>query len=380
MESKRTIDNCQKRKDNRVILLTGAGASQGLGYPTFDELRRFVANENGEIGFIIQNASIELESQINRSAEYEASIIMLREYERINRVLKTDRVLGNMYKPIPGIREGEIEDKLKQAMEKCYRVLWEQYGPHRIDRKGKAFAALPIMFEQMASRNHGVLDIYTTNYDCSYQVLASSCDNVSFYSHIDNQTGEFNEGCWYNPNIDICNEGIPKIYIHRLHGCVAWVNANRLDENGVFYERFGAGTTDIAAHAINDATLDNMCIKLIASQPILGTNRVFTSAYEEFSEQLEKIDILLVWGYSFRDPEITRTINSVLLVRRDRPFRIHYIDPFLSEAAALHNIQLTLRAASTLRAEAFTPKWVDWIPGDGRESLINKIITIIEEV
>jgi hypothetical protein len=190
-------------------------------------------------------------------------------------------------------------------------------------------------------------------------------------SHISNVDGNFQEMLWYYMNAKLENADIPKVFIHRLHGCIAWFNHTDIDGGaGYVNEWFGAGG-DLCVPVDQ---LSSMCIKLLASQ-LSGTNRAFASAFDEFSQHLRTVDNLIIWGYSFRDLEVTRQINQALITR-DRPFNIFYIDPFLTEYAAKNNFIATLRNAPVSICAVFAPKQVHWTPPDGYQRLIDILLEI----
>ena len=137
-------------------------------------------------------------------------------------------------------------------------------------------------------------------------------------------------------------------------------------------EVYGAGS-DLEIK--DDDFLDQMCIKLIASQ-LVGTNPAFASAFDEFCGHLRTTELLLVWGYSFRDLEVVRAISHAFS-ERQLPLRVIYLDPFLSEATARDTIERTLLAAPIQTAADFRPKRITWTPPDGLDSLVPAIMRAI---
>jgi hypothetical protein len=250
--------------------------------------------------------------------------------------------------------------------------LVQSYGPNVIKIDSKEFKFLVQLLEILSHKN-SPLHIYTTNYDCSYQVFASNCNNISFYTHIHNEKGSFGES-WYNSRKDLEESNLPEICVHRLHGCVTWFNEkDKEGGSGDTLEKYGSGGGDRKIQ-ISDEELHSMCIKLVTSQ-LTGTNRVFTSAFEEFSEHLKNIKTLLVWGYSFQDYEVTRKINDALSLRENDPFKIYYIDPYLTEYAVKENIRKTLRNnAPDQESKHFNPIQIEWTPNEGREELVKQIL------
>ena len=360
---------------NDFILLAGAGASCGIGYPTLNGVLKQAVLENDDIADLIRKIHNSIEIGNINTAVFEEIISKIKECINIVHLLRTYPVLRDEIRQIPqDITNGNLETKFRKALIRCYKILVKSYGPDIIKTDSNDFNFLAQLYEVL-SRKNSRLDIYTTNYDCSYQVFASNCNNVSFYSHIHNEKGSFGES-WYNSRKDLEQSNLPEIYVHRLHGCVTWFNdKDKEGGSGDTLEKYGSGGGDKEIQ-ISDEELHSMCIKLVASQ-LTGTNRVFASAFEEFNKHLKDIKILLVWGYSFQDLEVTRLINDALSSRPDNPFKIFYIDPYLTEFGVKENIRKTLRNAPVQESKHFTPIQIDWTPNDGREELIKNIIKII---
>jgi len=370
------VENINYRSNNKppVIILAGAGASVQLGYPTLDDLMQQAVIGNDQIADLIRDVRNSINVKKYMTAVFEEMIVKIKDNIRIAEMLRNDYVLKKEIGQISNdVSTGRVEIKFKEALVRCYQVLVESYGPDIINKGGREFDFTISLFRSLATIT-GELDIYTTNYDCTYQVLGSRCSDLCFRSHISNQDGNFQELAWYNINKDIKDNNISKIYVHRLHGCIAWFN-NIDDEGGSGFinERFGAGG-DLQ---VPIEQLSSMCIKLITSQ-LIGTNRAFASAFDEFNQHLTTIKKLIVWGYSFRDLEVTRQINQALFSRRE-PFEIYYIDPFLTEYAARNNIVMTLRNAPIQISDKFIPKQIKWTPSDGLNDLINKVLNIVNE-
>jgi hypothetical protein len=360
----------------KFIFLAGAGASCDLGYPSLDNLMQQAIIGNDEIADLIRRVRDSINVKKFGTAEFEEIIVKIKDYIRISSLLRSDYVLREEIRQISNdILQGKVEVKFSRALIKCYDILVKSYGPNIINRNSKEFDFLKNLFLAIA-KSSPAFHIYTTNYDCTYQVLASNCHDLSFMSHINNQNGDFQEMAWYNIRKDLTDKRLPEIFIHRLHGCVAWYNNCDYDGGtGCTSEKLGSGGD--SEMVVPEEQLSTMCIKLVASQ-LLGTNRTFASAFDEFSQHLITTKILIVWGYSFRDLEVTRQINQALL-SRNTPFKIYYIDLYLTEYAAKNNILKTLKNAPIQISEHFEPRQIRWTPHDGYEELIKKLLKIIEE-
>ena len=352
-----------------IVLLAGAGASSYLELPALDDLLSQAHLGNDDVADRIRRTRDVIQSEPDRYriAVFEELIARLIYYLDIAIRLRTDFVFRQELGLLSHDVDNRIfEQKWKNALTRCYQILIEEYGPKKINSNSEEFRTTLKLLEELAKLNSGELHIYTTNYDCSYQVLASNCKSMSFRTHISNNNGNFTDS-WYYANHDTESSNLPSVYIHRLHGCVAWFTVS-----GVTREEFGTETELTIPHG------DNLLnIKLVASK-LIGENPVLSSAFEEFTIQLQKAKILFVWGYSFRDLEVLRVINNTFSIQND--LKICYLDPYLPINQVVNNIQRALLSAPILYAPQFRNLVrVNWIPQDGHEKLIEVVIETLRK-
>lgn len=356
-----------------IVLLVGAGASNYLGLATLDGLVQQTIFGNDSVATRIKNTCNSIQAHTRHaSAQFEELISQLRYYLDVAETLWRDSTFknelgGNMPSTVD---TGDLYFKWKATLTRCYRTLLEEFGPRRVDPSSEAFKTVLKLLGELAAKNSGRLHVYTTNYDCSFQVLASNCQDLVFYTHIDNENGSFMDR-WYKVNRELNEHERPSIYIHRFHGCVGWF----ADPSRPFglEEVFGTGgNLDIE----DDNKLFDMKIKLTSSQPI-GTDPAFSLAFQEFCEHLNHVKVLLVWGYSFRDSEILRYIT---LACSQRPgLSILYIDPYVTEVKARQRIISTMKNAPIPVDMSFRPRRIDWKPSDGHNELVQKVIKSVNE-
>lgn len=356
-----------------VVLLVGAGASAYLGYPTLDQALRSLELGPGDdpsVELILKTRrAIDFSLQRISVAVFEELIAKLKYYLQITETLMTDSTftgeLGPLHYSVP---TGTFARKWKDALTKCYRLFIAEYGPDKIRYDTPEVKTTLELFSKLAKLNSGRLHIYTTNYDCTYQVMATRFAVLSFFSHIDNAKGTFRDA-WYPIRPTLTNPDLPRIYIHRLHGCVAWFTQEAPHE---IREVYGAGSD---LEIIDEDLLHKMCIKLITTQEI-GKNVAFLTAYEEFCNQLESARALIIWGSSFRDMEVLRAINNSFAIRKT-PLPIYYINPNLNEAAVKENIRNTLRPVPVVVSKHFAPKRIEWWVHQPGEVLIKAVLNAV---
>jgi len=374
-----------KTRDNtnsKMILLAGAGFSYDLGYRKLkDQLINMMKTE----GFISY-----LMNKVGQIGSIEMLINRLNKYKEIDNWIRwDDPILRDAYDVRLEMRGGDFH----HALTSCYETLVKNYGPKdsNIAYQNK-FRARAEILQKIAKANKpsNVLDIYTTNYDCAFQYMASEKDQpkLTFLTHISNEKvknkdGEFKAGKWYDPMENYLDTDIraylPNVYIHRLHGCIAWYNKKEKGRVVSAHEKDGAGgTTPFVFEGDRDYFLYNLCIKLIGSE-YLSAKEVSSSAFNEFYDQLTRIDTLLVWGYSFRDVEVLRQINHALLARK-KPFRIYYISEIVSAGLVQknideikNNIDETLKNTPTSLSPDFIPIRLNWNKDLGYDALAREI-------
>jgi hypothetical protein len=353
---------------NDVVLLIGAGVSSYLGLPSLDDLLQQAIIGDDDVGHRIRNTRNAIEAYTRHSkAVFEELISQLRYYLEVSEMLRKDNTfISELEGHLPqSIEYGNVQRKWHDALTRCYRILLQEYGPLKINPKSPEFHTVLNLIGELAKINSGKLHIYTTNYDCSFQVMASNCLDLLFYSHIHNVKGHFSED-WHRAPRTTPDVGQPRVYVHRFHGCVGWFSDPRKPYG--LEEVFGSGEN---LEINDDDKLHGMQIKLTSSQAI-GTNPAFALAFEEFSEHLKQGKILLIWGYSFRDIEVMRYINQAFGQKTIKS--ILYIDPYLKESAALQAIKWTMGDAPVVLDNKFKPRRIDWNPTDGHASLIAKVV------
>lgn len=361
-----------------VILLAGAGSSCHLGLPTLDDLLKQAVIGEDEVADRNRSTrqSIEAQPKRFRPAVFEELIVRIKYYLATAYLLRTDHTIRSEIRHLPyDVDNGNLERKWKNAWTRCYRILIDEYGTRKIDPNSKEFAVTVELLKALAKINAGQIHVYTTNYDCSFQVLAANSQELAFQTHIDSNNGKFTE-TWHcgNPS---AKHGAGKVYVHRLHGCVAWFNvsAHQTSNLGSFVKEVYRSESEMEIEE-NDDFLDQMCMKLIASQ-LIGTNLALATAFDEFSSHLRMAKLLLVWGYSFHDLEVVRAINHAFSEQRQSPLRILYLDPYLRETTARETLERTLLQAPLQPTTELRPLKIEWTPPDGLPTLVPAITEAI---
>jgi hypothetical protein len=366
-----------KLKASRVILLTGAGSSSLVGLKS---LKSIVDGIQGvQVPLDNQNPAIELvkdtwkviKGQEGDKATLELLLARLRLYSQVADIIKTDHVFSEELRVnLPHVVSGQFKAKWESALAYCFRLMVDNYGPHRVQVNSGGYNLIHDMLRLLARANGGNLHLFTTNYDCLINVLAASLADINFLSHINNEDGKFDSG-WFVVNKDTYKKRNPNVYIHRLHGCIAWFSDPR-SPYGV-HEVYGSAKNLIIE---DQAKLNQMAIKLIAEEKI-GNVPAFSLAFQEYCRELEGCEVLLVWGHSFRDLELLRCMISVAVNRKTKPYRIRSIDPYLSREQVIENIRSTVAGVPAVSSAVIRPENLGWVMQDGFEALLTMVKGIL---
>lgn len=353
---------------DKVVLLTGAGASAYLGLRTLESIvdpkMGVRISLNARVSDIIQSTWIAVLASGGASSTFEELIGRLNTYLSCTKLMAGDHVFKTTLGPVPShVMTGEFARIWEDALIECYGILLEFYGPNKVNKEKVEFRNTIKFLKNLAEANGGKLHIFTTNYDCSYHVIASHTDELSFITHIENVHPGYFRDIWYYTRPDLKDKNIPQIYLHRLHGCVAWFSKSEAPYG--LYEVFGAGDE----LTIDDPRyLNHMCIKLVSSEQI-GANPAFSLAFNEFYDQLKSCQTLLVWGHSFRDVQVLRTIKNAADTRTS-PLEILYLDEYMTEKRSLIHIRETLAGDPLVVGSDIKPVKIPWTSNDGHDQLI----------
>lgn len=340
-------------------MLVGAGASVRLGLASLDDIfeQPFRFSEKIESLEpdleVIRSVRESIPPSDDRGATLEEVIGRLIEYIHLGDLLATDWFLSARIGRKIAAELNSFRDICLKALDRCYLLLLDQYGPQRIDPKSESVNDIVNIYKTCAALNiNKSVHVFTTNYDCSFQMIGAHRKDIAFYSRINPASLSF-DGKWHVACEKI-PRSVPSAYVHRLHGCIAWFR----DDNTAYntWEHIGAANANQIRQSNSD--LRKMLIKLTPSGQI-PTIPSLMDAFNSFEEQLHSTNNLLVWGFSFRDIETLRIINSVCM--NTPSFRVYYIDPYLDESTAYMRITRRLcKIPGCKIAPTFKPIRIQW--------------------
>ncbi len=295
--------------NSRVIIITGAGASAYLGYPTLESVKSHVsAGICSTSAAIVRDLWEELDKK-GEKANLEQVISHLHHYLNASKTFIEDIVFKRLIDgKVSFSNSANICGLFKEALDFCYRVMLEKYGPFKCCQINcdvcpfKPQCDRTISFlNKLCDFNSGKIHLFTTNYDCSLKTLGLKREKLNIVDHID-ANGFFCRE-WF-----ISSSEKNKVYLHNLHGCVTWSTDS---------ERGHGGVTEVIRIPTgldpDQCPVNKMGIKLVTDERI--QNPAFAIAFQELREALAVCECIVVWGHSFRDTELLRAINEENLKR-----------------------------------------------------------------
>ena len=276
----------------RSALFLGAGASCFVSHPTTKELLNMVKkniqnsniSEHGK-GFILE--FLRSESELDDIEKV---------YDCINHVLDgrnhySRYILNNMtyVRNGVGINYPDMVDALEETKMVIRDVLLDSFNIESSNIR-KIKAVYNEIWSVMQTRGSSAFQIITTNYD---QVIERYCDAdwelVNGFHFAPNLQPNYWNNNW-RPSTDK-----QSLHLVKLHGSITW----QRDEG-----RIRQADVPGIRNSDND----------IMIMPTLGSKDYKKSPFNELKEQFEKIlnniDVLVVIGFSYRDPEINEMINK----------------------------------------------------------------------
>lgn len=349
-------------KKYKIVLLTGAGFSAIVGLKTLKSIVETIQvplESNNEIVSVVTNTWNVIKGQKGRNTTLEDLIAKLKRNIDVAQMIADDHVFREHLQPnIALINNGFFKWRWEQALSYCLRLILDNYGPQRIDADSKNFAFIDKALGLLAEKNDGILPVFTTNYDCLLNVLADKSESLNFYSHINNKDGKY-EKKWFSVKDYAINQKSLSVYTYRLHGCIGWFS-DSVSPYGV-HEVLGVGDE---LEITDDCKLNQMAIKLTSDEKI-GLKPAFSHAFDEFDDILMRCENLLVWGHSFKDLQVLKSIMVTIKNKRNKCPNIYYIDPYLTDKDVINNIQDTIRGEAGMRNNISILNRLDWEINDG---------------
>ena len=274
---------------SRVLVLTGAGASVPFGMPTMAE---FKASIDPHWLSLINEIP-----EMKKGFDLEELLGVLDFYERINDRYGNDPLLRTWFQFQTPNNLGAKATVLKN---KVFDKIIDLYGQLSRENQEKAkHIYLPLYngLLQYCGNEPSVLPIFTTNYDLTFEALGiqdsgfALCNGLRNVGHDSEWSHEHYRGA-----LDY------RFAVFRLHGCSHWMKNKRTGR--ILYQS-----------QPDRRDLENKEPAVL--YPLLGKevavpNEPFATAYSYLRECLRAARIILLIGYSGRDPLVQQYIADSL--------------------------------------------------------------------
>ena len=274
----------------KSTLFLGAGASCFASHPTTKVLLEKVQKK-------IEETMKEDKQQFVKKFLEEPELDDIEKvYDCVNKIIMLDKPYSSViahkmnYCNDVQIDYPNMVEALNELKSIIRDVLLESFQPeHKKNHEIKK--VYDIMWSIIQNHGSTAFQIITTNYDL---VLDQYCDAnwelVDSFNHAINAQPRYWKNTW-EPHT-----GKPALYLVRLHGSISW----QKNENEILH----ASMPGIRAYESDVMIL-----------PTLGPkdyNHPFDKLKYRFIEILDDTDLLIVVGFSYRDPEINKIIKSRL--------------------------------------------------------------------
>lgn len=280
----------------QIAILTGAGASFPFGYPTtyhFFKNQEFLDSNNLQI-----INSLKSHLKVNGDIDLET---VLRTLEPVSKFLENEP--GNFIKNRLNNGWGNQFPKLIELLN---RRCFNYYGkdPDRELVKEK-YIELFDTFELKFGESN-LYEFFTTNYDPIQDILIEIMEE----SEIKVEDGFNNRGKWDNRFLT----NSPGFNFYRLHGSLSWIEKNGSVIN----------TRDYSARDVGFNVKNILIYPGYKGNPSENKeSKIYKSLHDRFKKVLDKAEILVVIGFSFRDPYLTSIIKDV----KNKTLKMIYINP-----------------------------------------------------
>jgi hypothetical protein len=261
--------------ESMITVFTGAGASRALGYPTTKE---FFATG---VGQALQKDDLYV--KVARHLKTQETV----DVEDLLRVLGPFAALASTDAGtfiLPDLQRDHWVGRIPPYVAKVEEACFTHYGriPETEDVK-RLYEPLMDFCEDFGRR----MCLFTTNYDPVTDELIRIAHSKGARAY-----DGFDSLCLWEPRgySEVADSGVA---IYRLHGSMCWVE----DEKGI------KNTRDYSQRTLRNAK-HRLIYPGFKGNPERGDNAAIRFAHEALREELRAASVIIVIGFSFRDPHI----------------------------------------------------------------------------
>jgi hypothetical protein len=270
---------------SKILVLTGAGASVPFGMPTMAEFRVHLSS-----GMIDQI------SEMKKGFDLEVLLGVLTFYEQIGDRFPGDPLLQSAFHQA-GYPLGSNARALKNDIFDKIIDLYGELSPQLREKAGQIY--LPLFNDLLCycGNQPSVLPIFTTNYDLTFEEIRILDKNFTLNNGLQN-AGHNDE--WASENYRGARDY--KFAIFRLHGCSHWMR-NKNNSRIVFQP---------APDRKDLARKEPAVLYPLVGKEVAVSEEPFATGYSYLRECLRAARVILIIGYSGRDPLIQQYIAESL--------------------------------------------------------------------
>lgn len=297
-----------------IVVLTGAGASKFLGKAT-----TFDVYESKEFGGIMGSNPLNLLNSLRQAMRLEAPDDEVDLEALLDKADELNASFDTLKDTPPYTNQlgdaGKVRQQLEEATELVKDFLVDYYSDIDAGQASQVYGALFDGLVDITGNRRGdpVVPIFTLNYD---EAVERASEELSRYRLVDGFSGGYTP--LWNPDlfeqVDARSSNEVPIILFKLHGSVSWTQlpGSERIERTIQVPRRRQGRTHLLLYPTTKT-------KTTSIEP-------FATAYEYFRAALERCQVGVFIGTSFRDKELIEVIRSCLDERRP-PFTLIPVSP-----------------------------------------------------
>jgi hypothetical protein len=302
------------KKQLRIVLFLGAGASKPFGKPTTKEFKDILRDEKYH-----PSAPSNLEPWQKKILN---SILSFEEFKDIEHVLQclkeideffTNSQYGGKYLQSKNLVYdkgnqwdfSQYIENVKTQRGLIERDIFEYYHWNHSKEEELGQKIYDQLFaEIMKHSNSNVIRIFTTNYDRTIEEYCSSEQRNyqfidGFIPHYRSGRRKWNEGKYEAP----LDKGEVPVYLYKLHGSLDWKR----------HKQYGILATGEEGPSSDSNYIEQMLVYPTLSPKDGQEVEPYKTIREKFKEELMKrTDVCIVIGFSFRDEHIKSILSDFL--------------------------------------------------------------------
>ncbi len=276
-----------------ITILTGAGASKPFGFPTTNE---FFASEAGKrLAGNLLFTEMKQHLKVN-TLDVEVVLQLL---DPIADFFSTDQgkfLFDGVMKNWESRKNnwvGSIQNSIKEIQNLCF----QSYGDEDLDDDLVQELYLPLL--EVCGWKSRILPIFTTNYDPVTDVIGE----IAHRMEVNFCDGFTSLGTWEPKTYRKFNQGI---LAYRLHGSMCWTKRGKSIRNTRDYHLRMGGRVE---HLI--------IYPGFKGNPDKDEEEVFINTHQALRRRLRTTKMLVVIGFSFRDPHLNEIFHHAMTKNPD---------------------------------------------------------------